>query len=283
MCEGGWLGGFLKSLDRETPTTGNFLVFSTPQAAVSLGGVCAAMVKVDRILIVATSRELLGDTAIKTGAWCALQALRQAMQLRRARVETTQQLLQTARMATPCCHPCTFEGCAQPSRCMRQGGGAGGALLHVPAAWRAPKRRMRCSCSCVGAPQWHTPRACRAGRRPRPAAQATRWTSRPSGAAACPSTRRRCTARTRARAPSAASWKTVGAGRRALEHCFLIVLHHLRSSDHIQAPVDSDQTAGSGCAACRASALGMIPIDGERVHGACCNADQGSGNVFARG
>ncbi len=61
MCEGGWLGGYLKSLDRETPTSTNF-VFSAPQAAVSLGGVCAAMVKVDRILIVATSRELLGRT-----------------------------------------------------------------------------------------------------------------------------------------------------------------------------------------------------------------------------
>lgn len=29
------------------------------------------MVKVDRVLIVATSRERLGDTAIKTGVWCA--------------------------------------------------------------------------------------------------------------------------------------------------------------------------------------------------------------------
>lgn len=30
------------------------------------------MVKVDRVLIVATSREVLGDTAIKTGAWCTI-------------------------------------------------------------------------------------------------------------------------------------------------------------------------------------------------------------------
>ena len=30
-----------------------------------------AMVKVDKVLIVATSREVLGDTDIKTGVWCA--------------------------------------------------------------------------------------------------------------------------------------------------------------------------------------------------------------------
>ena len=40
------------------------------------------MVKVDKVLIVATSREVLGDTAIKTGVWCAVLQARACMRCR---------------------------------------------------------------------------------------------------------------------------------------------------------------------------------------------------------
>ncbi len=94
-----WLVGWvpLKYLGQRDTNKHN--VFLSHPAAVSLGSVCAVMVKVDRILIVATSRELLGDTAIKTGAWCALQACRRATQLGNRRLEPRSS-------SPPCGHPC---------------------------------------------------------------------------------------------------------------------------------------------------------------------------------
>ena len=73
-----------------------------------------AMVKVDKVLIVATSREVLGDTAIKTGVWCAVLEARDSA----------------------CCGLLWSPLHSKPHRIVDwQGGGAGSAVLRLQAAW----------------------------------------------------------------------------------------------------------------------------------------------------
>ena len=73
-----------------------------------------AMVKVDKVLIVATSREVLGDTSIKTGVWCAVLEARDS-----ARCGLLWSPLHS-----------------KPNRIVDwQGGGAGSAVLRLQAAW----------------------------------------------------------------------------------------------------------------------------------------------------